>query len=908
MKTCEYSGALAGAGEITRSSFFRMTILAVAGLLAGTSYADGSIRGHVYESDAVTPIPSGFVNVYDAEGWNHLQNAEIDVNGDYVITGLPAGDYKVEVQGMPLGFAPEFYDGQPDFRSADVLSLGAEQTLMNIDFTVEPGGAICGYVYETNGVTPIAEENVMVWPDGGGDGTGTLTDSNGYFYIALPVGNWTAMAGGRQGYIDEYYQEAEGEDGAQLVQVTVGTITSNINFSLELGGSISGHVYESDGTTPVSSGRVHVLASEGWEYVKGSEVETNGSFSITGLRAGDYKVQVDDLPLGFAPEYYDGESDYEWADVISLGVEEHQTGIDFTLEPGGAICGYVYETNGVTPIEDENVYVWEQGNPYGGFGMHSDENGYFYISLPTGDWLVSAGGNLGYVSEYYQESPDEDEAQAVHVSEGVLSSNINFTLEMGGAISGYVYEDDGTTPVTSGEISVLELSDRNFVAWTQIAGDGHYEAAGIPSGSYKVQIYNVPVGFVPQFYNGQLDYDEADAVAVTAGQTTSNINFILQPGGTICGYLLDTNANPIADENVRASLVEDDEIGFGDSTDSEGFFSIQLPSGSYKVEAGGWRIEEYVEEYYDNTYFRDNAEVVIVSAGQTVSNINFTLEAPSRIVGHVFESDGTTPVVDEDVWAYSTNTIPAEHYRFAERATDENGVYVLYLPAGTYHVFCADQCFDGVTHISNATPVTVGPVGTASNIDFTLTPAAFGQLLVDVEPDNATWHVETPLGEQFFIQGDIFTGNDEEEPGVFTGRYTVTWHDLAGWSLPTNQPAFTDIMEGQTGVVVGAYIPLDSDDDGMYDWEEWVAGTSSSNATDFFKIDTISAAPGADQVIQWDGVAGRVYRIYCATNLLDTSPWTDTGVSVTSLVSRPLTFTNQITSSLRFYCLGVEQP
>ena len=39
----------------------------------------------------------------------------------------------------------------------------------------------------------------------------------------------------------------------------------------------------------------------------------------------------------------------EPGDIVAVGAQEAVTNIDFTLEPGGAICGYVYETNGVTP-------------------------------------------------------------------------------------------------------------------------------------------------------------------------------------------------------------------------------------------------------------------------------------------------------------------------------------------------------------------------------------------------------------------------------------------------------------------------------------------------------------------------------------------------------------------------------
>ena len=43
---------------------------------------------------------------------------------------------------------------------------------------------------------------------------------------------------------------------AQAIAVTAGDVETDKNFQLETGAAISGTVYESDGTTPITSGYV----------------------------------------------------------------------------------------------------------------------------------------------------------------------------------------------------------------------------------------------------------------------------------------------------------------------------------------------------------------------------------------------------------------------------------------------------------------------------------------------------------------------------------------------------------------------------------------------------------------------------------------------------------------------------
>jgi hypothetical protein len=76
-----------------------------------------------------------------------------------------------------------------------------------------------------------------------------------------------------------------------------------------------------------------------------------------------------------------------------------------------------------------------------------------------------------------------------------------------------------------------------------------------------------------------------------------------------------------------------------------------------------------------------------------------------------------------------------------------------------------------------------------------------------------------------------------------------TW--LASYGLPSN----------------GSADYLDSDNDGMNNWQEYLAGTNPTNANSLFKITSYQLLSATQFVLRWSSVANRSYDVLCATNL-----------------------------------------
>jgi hypothetical protein len=61
-------------------------------------------------------------------------------------------------------------------------------------------------------------------------------------------------------------------------------------------GGISGHVFQADGVTPVPGAWVYAMDDQ-FDHVTGSNAQTDGSYTISGLASGRYYLAVN--PEGF---------------------------------------------------------------------------------------------------------------------------------------------------------------------------------------------------------------------------------------------------------------------------------------------------------------------------------------------------------------------------------------------------------------------------------------------------------------------------------------------------------------------------------------------------------------------------------------------------------------------------------
>src|SRR5262245_34682863 len=177
------------------------------------------------------------------------------------------------------------------------------------------------------------------------------------------------------------------------------------------GGSISGTVTDSGGA-PVAD--VFVSADSGLAS-DGVTTSAGGQYTITGLPAGDYRVQFSPTSdSGLIREFYNDTTDLDAAAWVTVVVGETTDAIDAVLEAGGSISGIVTDSNGTPPAgitvnaESDSAYA----------RVTTGADGHYTITgLPAGDyrvWFGTAAG-LNLISEYYDDTTDYEAATLVTV-------------------------------------------------------------------------------------------------------------------------------------------------------------------------------------------------------------------------------------------------------------------------------------------------------------------------------------------------------------------------------------------------------------------------------------------------------------------------------------------------------------
>jgi peptide/nickel transport system substrate-binding protein len=970
--------------------------------IAVTMQPGGRITGTVYAGDGVTPLE--YVNV-DIEQGNF--GICTDANGNYVIEGLPYGDYKVVAGrgwnwclGTQSTWAPEYYQETTDPDAAAVLTVSAgDDTVEGIDFTLDEGGVIEGTVFAEDGVTPL--ENVNVDIEQGG--YGTCTGASGqYTLVGLPYGDLKVQAGGdwnwclaqESQYLVEYYQEKADAGSADVLSIGPGSLSyAGIDFTLSTGGSILGRVTDASSGAGLAGVWVSANNYDDGSWGRGAWTDAGGYYAITGLLDQDYRVSVegDSVPTGYAQQYYPDEFAHHLAGRVTVSGGETVTDIDFHLVPGGTISGVVRDAGTGLPIPNLNVDAWLE-NDGGGIGACTDATGHFTIvgaiyaeygveastswnwclsqpaeyartyydhvydrdqltlvavnelstdvtgidfdlepggavtgrvtddvgnplenvnvgsnvpgtgigegacsgpdgyyeiyALPYDEYVVQAASDwnwcLGepspYLTEYWEEVHTYDEATPVPVS-GTPQVGIDFTMEEGGSITGRVTAASDGSPLADVWVYANNYDDGSGGRGARTDADGYYTIAGLLDQDYRVAVdgSNVPYGYAQQFYPDQFAHHLAGRVTISGGGTVADIDFHLVPGGIITGVITDMATGlPLADINVSSGLI-DGEGGVGNCTGADGSFTLYgAVYGDYAVSAGGgWdycrnQPSEFVQKYWDGVYLREDATPVTVDDPAPVMGINLEMEPGGYIAGNVSDTGGS-PVEGLTVSAVLPGDCPWCHQWLASTETGANGDYLLGpLPPFEVAVYaCAscsgqlyvDEWYDNVWNVQDAMllPITVGV--TVPGIDIVLDPGVLVTGTVTVPPGYSAEGLQVDVWEE---SNDGYGAGGQTDadgfyqvpvPPIYDSHWSVAVHpwgaDLGSqWAHDFDLSRHTtwdfDLGPGATiaGAITSGGVPVQ--DANVYANSPWMGDGAQTDAAGNYEITNLP--PGEYEV------------------------------------------------------------
>ena len=398
----------------------------------------------------------------------------------------------------------------------------------------------------------------------------------------------------------------------------------------------------------------------------------------------------------------------------------------------GSISGMVYESDGETPFQDYvSVWAFNEYGRYSGYAWISteDEGVYAITGLSTDRYYVRTETSGLYIYEYYDDVTDWRDATLVPVTDGQETTGINFTIgpsESEGAISGQVLGVTGT-PISDCPVIAYD-EDYNWANFGATDENGLYVVGGLPSGRYKLQVeYWGSENYSGEWYDNAQSFETAALVTVTAPNTTEDINFILDYGGSIEGRVFGATGEPVGISECYIIAYDSQENWIdGVGTDENGNFALsRLRTGVYRLNHYYAGQGNYLDGWYDGAEDFESATPVAVTAPNTTGDVHIILKASGAIEGSVFDSTGK-PV---GAWECEITAYDSQRNWISYAVTDEIGNFAFSkLKTGVYrlnHIYwgqgnCMDGWYDGAEDFESATSIALTAPDTIEDVHITL--------------------------------------------------------------------------------------------------------------------------------------------------------------------------------------------
>lgn len=563
------------------------------------------------------------------------------------------------------------------------------------------------------------------------------TGEEGQYHLELLRGRYKVFVHvPDSNYLPRFYSATNQEQG-DVIDVPTFQSFIIVDLSLEAGGSISGTVKRRVDSSPVGGIKVYAETSD---FRVSTNTNSEGRYIFRGLRPDHYRLHVVALDENYVSVYFDDAIDP--AESVSLALERQQriTGIDFRLRYGGVISGRVYARKNREPISGLKVIAEKQKASDPAVYAYTDADGFYTLrGLPDGLYTVETGllgepaGSMRpkkrFLTQYYRDRFDRELSERIRINSGNSMTGIDFSLVVGGKISGAVRSRYSNTPVFGAEIVLHEVTT-TLLNPPKVSTDkeGHYLIENVPPGEYIVDttLPKQDQRLVKAFYHDKLSFEHADRVTVGEDAWARDIDFNLALGASLKGHLKvdqpDYQFNSAVD-NITLKRISPDLDGFGERNfkiKSDGSFTIEgAPPGRYRLTP---RVADP-----NILPLQSSAEKILeLAEGDTIDGIDFSFNMGGSISGKVSTQSSANSLQKLNLILISVKENTKTFFDLSSEeftiAGVEPGKYVLILlsnPEKTH----PNQSFQP-TFVFDTRLVEVSRGRATRNIDFQITESA----------------------------------------------------------------------------------------------------------------------------------------------------------------------------------------
>ncbi|WP_224165156.1 carboxypeptidase regulatory-like domain-containing protein [Arthrobacter sp. StoSoilA2] len=694
-----------------------------------------TISGKITAPVGVTLGYNTYVYAYSASySSSPVGSVSVSSDGSYKIIGLTAGSYKLKFSGYNTGALDQWHSKAATFETATAIALTTGQDLTGINATLVKGATISGKIAAPAGVDLTnTRAELYKTSDSYSPVASAYANADGtYKFTGLAAGSYKLkFSGYGTGTLDQWHLRATSFDTATVIALVTGQDLTGINPTLVKGATVSGKIAAPAGID-VRNTRVVIYKSDSSYPAMGSAYPaSDGSYKITGLPAGSYKVKFDGGGAGALEQWHSGAATFETATAVTLATGQDLTGINATLVKGATISGKVTPPTGIS-LGYLQVSIYSPDNKYSYVDSTyvGSDGSYKFAGLAAGSYKVNFGGNDSRtLTQWYSNAASFETANLVTVTTGQDLAGINATLVKSATISGKVTAPAGVD-LANARVDAYKSDDPGSpVTYATVASDGSYKITGLPAGSYKLNFSGYNTGALDQWHSNAASFGTATVVTLTTGQDLAGINATLVKGATISGKV--TAPAGVNLTNTRAELYRTDSKDYSlDSANigSDGSYRFSgLTAGSYKVKFTGNETGA-LDQWHSNAASFETATALAVTTGQDLTGINATLIKGATVSGKVTAPAGVS-LSTIRAYAYKADS---DSYYVASSILSSNGSYkIIGLPPGSYKLKFSgsnsgalDLWHSNASSFATATPITLTTSQDLIGLDATLVKGA----------------------------------------------------------------------------------------------------------------------------------------------------------------------------------------
>jgi hypothetical protein len=485
-------------GGVATQTFY-VTVTGGNGIVQGkvSDTLKSGVKGvivELFKTESTTTNSYLFGSLFQGFG-SYYFYAVTDASGNYRISGVDPGKYKLFAMSPSRYYSSQWYDGKSNPTDATVITV-KDTVVSLVNFVLSGGPAlqpkvsVSGSIKDTLRVPIKRAEVVFVTAEYALNSNDSAEDfrkyfdvnaglidckldgrsqqvihvnvdsTNGSFNASIPPGSYIAFAKA-DGYVTEFYLEQSNLLNATAIVVQQNKPLSNINFTLApvppvLFGSISGSVSDTSRDIGIPS-RI-IVSKDIWSITAASrnprsyvvDTDSLGQYSVSKLPPGSYYILA--LPLGsYAPAYYTTDTaSNRWKRATTVVVNGNSlTEIDiyvhrFVVTANGysSISGTVRTSGSTSKVLPGALIYAIKNNQVAGYSISNNSGAYSIEGLAPGSYSVTVD-NLGFT---------EPSASTASLSYNLFGSPMNATINFS------VNTSTSVETVNSGAPKEFELS------------------------------------------------------------------------------------------------------------------------------------------------------------------------------------------------------------------------------------------------------------------------------------------------------------------------------------------------------------------------------------------------------------------------------------------------------------------